>query len=101
MGQYCGKLKDGRLTLVELLRKDKSFRRYAAGIERALSTFDAAEQEWADYIAFLGRLLKVRKLAVRFLISTHRLWHRLSKGTISRSMFFLKRRPSRFDWRSA
>lgn len=36
-------------------------RRYAAGIERALSSFDAAQQEWADYIAFLARLSKVRE----------------------------------------
>lgn len=39
--------------------KDKTVRRYAVGIERALSSFDAAQQEWADYIAFLARLLKV------------------------------------------
>ncbi|KAL1303267.1 hypothetical protein AAFC00_006679 [Neodothiora populina] len=38
--------------------KDKAFRRYAVAIERALSSFDAAQQEWADYIAFLARLLK-------------------------------------------
>lgn len=38
--------------------KDKAFRRYAAGIDRALSLFDTALQEWADYISFLGRLLK-------------------------------------------
>ncbi|KAI9786776.1 MAG: hypothetical protein M1816_007783 [Peltula sp. TS41687] len=42
----------------ELLRKDKSYRRYASGIDRALSLFDTALQEWADYISFLGRLLK-------------------------------------------
>lgn len=40
-------------------RKDKGFRRYASGVERALSLFDTALQEWADYISFLGRLLKV------------------------------------------
>ena len=39
-------------------RKDKSYRRYASNVERALSVFDSALQEWADYIAFLGRLLK-------------------------------------------
>lgn len=38
--------------------KDKYYRRYAAGVERALATFDSAQQEWADYIAFLARLLK-------------------------------------------
>ena len=36
----------------------KAYRRYAAGIERALGLFDSALQEWADYIAFLGRLQK-------------------------------------------
>lgn len=39
-------------------RKDKSYRRYASNVERALSLFDTALQEWADYIAFLGRLQK-------------------------------------------
>lgn len=39
-------------------RKDKTFRRYASNVERALSLFDTALQEWADYISFLGRLLK-------------------------------------------
>ncbi|KAF2704205.1 hypothetical protein K504DRAFT_416929 [Pleomassaria siparia CBS 279.74] len=41
-----------------LSKKDKSFRRYAAGVERALALWDTAQQEWADYISFLGRLLK-------------------------------------------
>ena len=48
-------------------RKDKGYRRYASNVERALSVFDTTLQEWADYIAFLGRLLKVMcLLAVRF-----------------------------------
>jgi hypothetical protein len=38
--------------------KDKAYRKYASGVERALSLFDTALQEWADYISFLGRLLK-------------------------------------------
>ncbi|RYO25571.1 Protein dopey [Alternaria tenuissima] len=41
-----------------LYKKDKNFRRYAAGVERALALWDTAQQEWADYISFLGRLLK-------------------------------------------
>lgn len=41
-----------------LYKKDKGFRRYAAGVERALALWDTAQQEWADYISFLGRLLK-------------------------------------------
>jgi len=45
-------------TLEEGSRKDKGYRRYASNVERALSLFDTALQEWADYIAFLGRLLK-------------------------------------------
>ncbi|KAJ5164224.1 Dopey N-terminal [Penicillium coprophilum] len=40
------------------LKKDKHYRRYASSVERALSLFDNALQEWADYISFLGRLLK-------------------------------------------
>jgi len=46
----------------ESLKKDKNYRRYASGVERALSLFDTALQEWADYISFLSRLLKVRHL---------------------------------------
>ncbi|KAJ4295994.1 hypothetical protein N0V88_004696 [Collariella sp. IMI 366227] len=38
--------------------KDKHYRRYATGIERALALFDTTLQEWADYISFLNRLLK-------------------------------------------
>ena len=39
-------------------RQDKSYRRYASGIERALGSFDGTRLEWPDYISFLGRLLK-------------------------------------------
>ena len=42
------------------LLKDKAFRRYAAGVDKALSLFETALEEWADYISFLNRLLKVR-----------------------------------------
>ncbi|KAK3394728.1 Dopey, N-terminal-domain-containing protein [Podospora didyma] len=38
--------------------KDKYYRRYASGVDRALSLFDTTLQEWADYISFLNRLLK-------------------------------------------
>lgn len=38
--------------------KDKSYRRYAYGIDRTLASFESAQQEWADYISFLARLLK-------------------------------------------
>ncbi|VUC36112.1 unnamed protein product [Clonostachys rosea] len=40
------------------LLKDKSYRRYAAGVDRALSLFETALEEWADYISFLNKLLK-------------------------------------------
>lgn len=40
------------------LKKSKPYRRYAAGVERALGLFDNILQEWADYIAFLSRLQK-------------------------------------------
>ena len=41
------------------LLKDKAFRRYAAGVDKALSLFETALEEWADYISFLNKLLKV------------------------------------------
>ncbi|KAL9003007.1 MAG: hypothetical protein Q9188_004088 [Gyalolechia gomerana] len=40
------------------VKSDKATRRYAAGIDRALTLFDNALQDWADYLPFLGRLLK-------------------------------------------
>jgi hypothetical protein len=42
--------------------KDKHYRKYASGVDRAISLFDTALEEWADYISFLNRLLKVRKV---------------------------------------
>lgn len=41
-------------------KKDKHYRKYAAAVERALTLFETNLQEWADYISFLNRLLKVR-----------------------------------------
>ncbi|KAI9736888.1 MAG: hypothetical protein M1818_005939 [Claussenomyces sp. TS43310] len=38
--------------------KDKAFRRFASSVQRSLSLFDNALEDWADYISFLGRLLK-------------------------------------------
>ncbi len=46
--------------------QDKSSRRYASAVERALSLFDTTLQEWADYISFLGRLLKVEHFSSFF-----------------------------------
>ena len=42
----------------DLLKRDKGYRRYAAGIEKALATFESPQQEWSDYIAFLARLVR-------------------------------------------
>lgn len=50
---------DGIRIIEDVPPKDKHYRKYASGIERALSLFDTALQEWADYISFLNRLLKV------------------------------------------
>jgi len=44
---------------VSRTKKDKQYRKYQAGIERVLSVFETTLQEWADYISFLNRLLKV------------------------------------------
>ncbi|KAK7421902.1 hypothetical protein QQX98_001896 [Neonectria punicea] len=42
----------------ELPAKDKTYRKYAHGVDRALALFETALEEWADYISFLNRLLK-------------------------------------------
>ncbi|KAI1419630.1 putative regulator of reproduction dopa [Xylaria sp. FL1777] len=42
----------------DIVPKDKHYRKYASGVERALALFDTALEEWADYISFLSRLLK-------------------------------------------
>lgn len=41
------------------LLKDKAYRKFQATIDKVLATFDGNLQEWADYISFLSRLLKV------------------------------------------
>lgn len=53
-------------TISESRKHDKNYRRYAASIERALASFDSTRQEWADYISFLGRLLKVSILIIQW-----------------------------------
>ncbi|KAL2270106.1 hypothetical protein VTJ83DRAFT_2290 [Remersonia thermophila] len=50
--QWMGQLGD------DAPANDKHYRKYASGVDRALSLFDTALQEWADYISFLNRLLK-------------------------------------------
>lgn len=47
-----------QLSAEDVPAKDKAYRKYASGVERALSLFETALQEWADYISFLSRLLK-------------------------------------------
>ncbi|KAH7170707.1 Dopey, N-terminal-domain-containing protein [Dactylonectria macrodidyma] len=42
----------------ELPARDKVYRKYAHGVDRALVLFETALEEWADYISFLNRLLK-------------------------------------------
>ena len=57
-----GSIRKGHVTRLgdqeEKFKKDKSYRRYAGSVERALGLFDTTLQEWADYISFLSRLLK-------------------------------------------
>ncbi|RDA87355.1 hypothetical protein CP532_2643 [Ophiocordyceps camponoti-leonardi (nom. inval.)] len=38
--------------------RDKAYRKYVASVEKVLSQFETALEEWADYISFLNRLLK-------------------------------------------
>ncbi|KJZ80606.1 hypothetical protein HIM_00456 [Hirsutella minnesotensis 3608] len=47
-----------RLGQDEQPTKDKAYRKYATGIEKALLLFETALEEWADYISFLNKLLK-------------------------------------------
>ncbi|KAI1310342.1 putative regulator of reproduction dopa [Xylaria venustula] len=47
-----------QLSADDAVPKDKHYRKYASGVERALALFDTALEEWADYISFLNRLLK-------------------------------------------
>ncbi|KAK5114319.1 hypothetical protein LTR62_002570 [Meristemomyces frigidus] len=41
-----------------LFRADKGLRRYGLLVEKAVGSWEVSPQEWADYIAFLNRLLK-------------------------------------------
>ncbi|KAL7276289.1 hypothetical protein RUND412_000703 [Rhizina undulata] len=42
-----------------IIKREPKYKRFSANIDRALSLFESATlQEWADYISFLGRLLK-------------------------------------------
>jgi len=50
-----------KLIVPDPTKKDPKYKRFSASIDRALALFESNNlQEWADYISFLGRLLKVR-----------------------------------------
>ena len=40
-------------------KKDPRYRKYESQIERTLSSFEKEINEWADFITFLDKLLKV------------------------------------------
>lgn len=46
---------------LEKYRKDSRYKKYVQQVERILQSFDREVNEWADFIAFLGKLLKVIK----------------------------------------
>lgn len=52
------------LSLEEPPVKDKAYRRFQSTIEKVLAIFDTNLQEWADYISFLSRLLKVLRRCI-------------------------------------
>ncbi|CAB4494243.1 hypothetical protein RhiirA1_417017 [Rhizophagus irregularis] len=43
---------------LEKYRKDSRYKKYVQQVERILQSFDREVNEWADFIAFLGKLLK-------------------------------------------
>lgn len=47
------------------LQSDSRFKKYAAAVDKCLLTFESVS-EWADFIAFLGRLLKVLQTYPQF-----------------------------------
>lgn len=54
------------------LRQDAGFKRHEAQVEKALSKFDNVA-EWADFISFLSRLLKVLQTAPKYNVIPHKL----------------------------
>ncbi len=46
---------------VSLLASDAKYKKYAAQVERCLQSFESVN-EWADFISFLSRLLKVSQV---------------------------------------
>jgi hypothetical protein len=46
---------------------DPKYKKYALAVEKCLTTFDNVH-EWADFISFLTKLLKVRVTASGFLL---------------------------------
>ena len=51
---------------LEKYRKDYRYKKYVQQVERILQSFDKEVNEWADFIAFLGKLLKVIKLELAY-----------------------------------
>lgn len=52
------------------LAQDPKYKKYVAQVDKCLVTFDNVH-EWADFIAFLTKLLKVRLIVLLFLISEY------------------------------
>lgn len=83
------------------VKKDKAFRRYESNVERALALFDTPQQEWADYISFLGRLLKVRWTTPLPALLGPLTCYRLSKHTPKMCPTFRTAPPSQPAWPNA
>lgn len=58
---------DPRRTIV--LQADPKYRKYQAAVERSLALFESVA-EWADFITFLAKLLKVRLVLLVFCTDT-------------------------------
>jgi hypothetical protein len=67
----CHKTSNGPVTIPDTLANDPKYKKYVAQVDRCLATFDNVH-EWADFIAFLTKLLKVRIYpASHMVISLH------------------------------
>lgn len=71
---------------LEKYRKDPHYKRYVQQVERILQSFDKEVNEWADFISFLGKLLKAFQAYPQFpviprkLLVTKRLAQSLNPG---------------------
>jgi len=59
-----------------MYQSDPKFKKYTQQVERSLNSFDNVH-EWADFIAFLKQLLKVKCIHL-----TRLLWISLKKGLL-------------------